>query len=97
MDNQVRKKRVDSEGEWEYECVVCELWLPQQKFRGCKNYVDGFGNCLMCSSCRAKKAHEGVRKSEEEQVRIILTNIGFYDYPNPENWIKMMKIKHGIK
>lgn len=97
MEENVRRRRVDVDGEWEYECNVCENWLPKKKFRGCKNYVDGYGNCLMCSSCRAKTANKMVRTRDEENAEEILQLIGFRDYPNQEAWYEEMKRKHNIK
>lgn len=93
----VRRKRVDENGDWEYECRECDNWLSKEKFRGCRTYVDAYGNCLMCASCRSKKANQKKLKTEEEWKEHILTCIGFYDFPNVESYMEHLKEKHGIK
>lgn len=93
----VRRKRVDPQGEWEYECNRCENWLPKDKFRGCSKYVDAYGNCLMCSKCRAAKALETRQDEEKESARQILEAIGFYEYPDGECWYRERKKQLGIK
>ena len=54
----IRRKRVDEYGEWEFECRYCDRWLPKTKFRGCVDYIDAYGNCLMCMNCRASKGQQ---------------------------------------
>jgi hypothetical protein len=93
----VRRKRVDPEGEWEYECNRCEVWLPKDKFRGCTKYVDAYGNCLVCSRCRAAKALETRQDEEKESAKELLEAIGFYKYPNSECWFAERKKQLGIK
>lgn len=93
----IRRKRIDENGDWEYECRECENWLPKEKFRGCKNYVDAYGNCLMCASCRSKKANQKKIETEEEWKEHILNTLGFYDFPNADAYIKHLKEKHGIR
>ena len=77
MEQQIRRKQINYLGEWEYECSVCELWLPKSKFRGCKNYIDAYGNCLMCSSCRAKKSQVKKLQTEKEMVDDLLISMGY--------------------
>jgi hypothetical protein len=96
LDN-IRRKRVGKEGEWEYECAKCDLWLPVEKFRGCKTYTDPYGNCLMCSSCRAKATRQTLKVNEEIQVKQLLKIIGFYNYKNSEEWFKAKMEKHPTK
>ena len=91
----VRRKRINENGDWEYECSECEIWLPKERFRGCKNYVDAYGNCLMCSGCRACKSTKTRIDSEEESVKEILTAIGFYKYPNAEAWYEAKLKQYG--
>ena len=73
----IRRKRVDEYGDWEYECRTCELWLPKNKFRGCVEYIDAYGNCLMCSSCRALKAQVNQKLNTRKQADIIFNNLGY--------------------
>lgn len=93
----VRRKRIDENGDWEYECRECDTWLPKDKFRGCKTYVDAYGNCLMCMSCRGKKASVKKFQTEDDWKEHILTILGFYDYPNAESFMEHLKKKHKIK
>jgi hypothetical protein len=90
-----RRKRVNFDGEWEYECVVCEEWLDKEVFGGCSKDVDAYGNCLMCKTCRYKKANKKKMTTEQDAVRNLLEAIGFYDYPNAEEWYKAVRKKHG--
>lgn len=84
----IRRKRVNELGEWEYECSECLDWLEKSKFRGCVNYVDAYGNCLMCSSCRAKLSRQTGKENDLKIVRELLTKTGFYNYNSPEDWLK---------
>jgi hypothetical protein len=93
----VRRKRIDENGDWEYECSECEMWLPKERFRGCKTYVDAYGNCLMCSSCRSKKANLKKLQTEEDWKNHLLTTLGFFDYPNAESFMEHLRKKHGTK
>lgn len=93
----IRRKQMNYEGEWEYECNVCELWLPKLKFRGCKNYVDAYGNCLMCSSCRSKISHKKAMDNERVEVERVLTALGFYNFPTQEDYMNHIMIKYGGK
>jgi hypothetical protein len=90
----IRRKRVDTNGEWEYECSSCENWLPQQKFRGCVNYVDAYGNCLVCSSCRAKHSKKKQMDDDELNAKLVLEMIGFYQYASSEEWFKAKLKQH---
>jgi hypothetical protein len=93
----VRRKRMNEEGEWEYECRECCEWLPKDRFRGCKTYVDAYGNCLMCSSCRSKKANLKKIKTEEDWKEHILGVLGFYNFPDANAYMEHLKKKHGLK
>lgn len=93
----VRRKRIDENGDWEYECRECDDWLPKERFRGCKTYVDAYGNCLMCSSCRSKKANLKKLQTEEDWKNHILTTLGFFDFPDSESFMEHLRKKHGIK
>lgn len=73
----IRRKRVNELGEWEYECRYCELWLPQNRFRGCVDYIDAYGNCLMCSSCKAKKAQITQKDNIQKELKLLLKRIGY--------------------
>lgn len=73
----VRRKRVDSFGEWEYECSKCLLWLPKTRFRGCVDYIDAYGNCLMCSSCKGKKTQETQKKNMKKELNRFLQALGY--------------------
>jgi len=73
----VRRKRVNEYGEWEYECVYCEKWLQKNKFRGCIDYIDAYGNCLTCSSCRATKGQIHQKENMRRDVDIIFKGMGF--------------------
>lgn len=86
MEELVRRKRIDFDGYWEYECDVCKLWLPQKKFRGCINYVDAYGNCLMCSSCRAKLGQQHKQQNEQELLKEIMVQLGFDPYSEKPVW-----------
>lgn len=90
----VRRKRVNFDGEWEYECVVCENWLDKVSFGGCNKDVDAYGNCLMCKDCRYKKATKKKKNTEQQAVSEILEAVGFYNYPNAEAWYEAMKQKY---
>jgi len=90
----IRRKRVDENGEWEYECSSCEIWLPQKKFRGCVKYVDAYGNCLICSSCRAKHSKRKQMDDDEQNAKLVLQLIGFYDYPDSDAWFRAKKKQH---
>lgn len=73
----IRRKRVDTEGYWEYECVYCDKWLVKSKFRGCVEYIDAYGNCLMCSSCRALKAQTHQKENMRKEVDNMFNNLGY--------------------
>ncbi len=93
-DFNIRRKRVGEDGEWEYECVRCERWLEKPKFRGCVQYTDPYGNCLICSSCRAKQTRQTQKENEQESIKHILTLIGFYEYESAEEWYRAKHKKH---
>jgi hypothetical protein len=91
----IRRKRVGEEGEWEFECSGCDEWFEKEKFRGCKTYTDPYGNCLLCSSCRAKQTRRVQKVSDEESAKELLTNIGFFKYDSAEEWYEAKRIEHG--
>lgn len=84
----IRRKRIDEVGEWEYECSSCELWLPKEKFRGCVKFVDAYGNCLICSSCRAKHSKKKQMDDDANNAKLVLEMIGFFRYESSEAWFK---------
>ena len=84
----IRRKRVDAEGEWEYECAYCLKWLIKSKFRGCVDYIDAYGNCLMCSSCRASKGQLNQKLNIRKQADIIFNNLGYDTSGNIPIWIQ---------
>jgi hypothetical protein len=73
----IRRKRVDEYGDWVYECRSCELWLPKSKFRGCIEYIDAYGNCLMCSSCRVAVGQQHQKEDMRKEVDIMFNNLGY--------------------
>lgn len=95
-DRLERKKRMNGDGEWEHLCVGCDEWLDKSKFRGCKAYVDAYGNCLVCMSCRAKNASATKLQQDIDGKEHLLQAIGFYDYPNAEAWLQAARKKHGL-
>jgi S-adenosylmethionine hydrolase len=92
----IRRKRVNEFGEWEYECRYCDNWLPKNKFRGCVEYIDAYGNCLMCSSCRAKKSQETRVENNEDLVKQVLTLMGYDTSSKTPVW-KQFYEKNNIK
>lgn len=80
MDNLTRRRRVAEDGNWEYECVECKNWLPKNKFKGCIEKVDAYGNCLMCRSCISVEAHKTRDSRERIQIDEILIGMGFDPY-----------------
>jgi len=91
----VRRKRVNFDGEWEYECAVCEEWLDKERFGGCSKDVDAYGNCLMCKECRYKKASQKKISTERQGVEAVLEAVGFYNYPDAKSWYEAVRKKHG--
>jgi len=93
----IRRRRVDTDGNWEYECSKCKLWLPKVKFKGCVEKVDAYGNCLMCRSCISSRAKQKVISQERKEVEEILIALG-YDIngiPIHEQFEKRIKDKYG--
>lgn len=90
-DDLVRRKRVNGEGEWEYECRSCELWLPKEEFRGCKNLVDAYGNCLMCKKCIGRKIQKSRMDNESEAAAVVLEAIGFLKFKDSDEWWESRK------
>jgi hypothetical protein len=84
----IRRKRVDEYGEWEFECRYCDRWLPKTKFRGCVDYIDAYGNCLMCMNCRASKGQEKQRENMDRELKVILNNLNYDTSGNIPIWIQ---------
>jgi hypothetical protein len=91
-----RNRRIDQEGEWEYECVRCFEWKSKAAMGGCITHADGFGNCLMCLSCRQSIVQQRIKGDEKLAAKKILQDIGFYNYPNSDAWYEAMKEKYGL-
>lgn len=89
MDSSTRYRRVNEEGEWEYLCPKCEEWKVKERFKGCVESVDGFGNCKICRSCISVKANVARHNSTQEGVDYILSKMG-YEVGNPDNpvWVQ---------
>lgn len=81
MDD-IRRRRINEQGEWEYECSSCEDWFLKTKFKGCVEKIDAYGNCLMCRSCIAHKANKNRVFNEKEVVDEILIILGYDPYSN---------------
>jgi len=92
----VRRKRVNEDGDWEYECSVCKNWLPKPRFRGCKNYVDAYGNCLMCSSCRGRLSQETRLENYDELCNDILIACGYDPSSEKPVW-QQFHDRHNLK
>lgn len=73
----IRRKQINEFGEWEHECVDCELWLPKRRFSGCVEKIDAYGNCLVCSSCRQKNSNKKRKITIENYNNDFLTKLGF--------------------
>jgi len=86
----IRRKRIDVNGDWEYECRYCELWLPKSKFRGCIDFIDAYGNCLMCNSCKTRKAQITLRDNQKEELDRVMRVMGF----DPDSDIPIYKQFH---
>lgn len=91
---EVKRKRVGALGEWEYECTCCERWLDKARFRGCVNFVDAYGNCVICTSCRSKQTKQRQMATDEQNAKHILEVIGFYKHKDSDAWFKAAKKKH---
>jgi hypothetical protein len=91
-----RNRRIDEEGEWEYECARCHEWKSKKGMGGCITHTDGFGNCLMCLSCRQALVQYRIKADEKIYAKQILKDIGFYDYPDSDAWYKAMREKYGV-
>jgi hypothetical protein len=91
----IRRKRIDYNGEWEYECNVCNEWRPKNKFRGCLTYIDAYGNCLMCSSCRQLRAQQTKELNELKAVNAVLVALGYNPSSKTPVW-KQFNKRHGF-
>jgi hypothetical protein len=92
----IRRKRVDEYGDWEYECRSCELWLPKSKFRGCVDFIDAYGNCLMCYSCKSKRAQTKQKENANAQVKLFMKAIG-YDVDSDVPIFKQFHQKYNLR
>lgn len=77
MEDLRRKKRVDENGEWEFECIECLKWLPKKNFSGCVEYIDPYGNCIMCRSCISRKSQHKRVDNEKKLVMEILIGMDY--------------------
>jgi len=75
-----RRRRINEDGEWEYECISCEEWLEKEKFKGCFNKIDAYGNCLLCRSCISRKAMEKRNNNVIEEVNELFIRMGYNPY-----------------
>jgi len=80
MDTDIRRRRIDENGDWEYECSNCFVWLPKDKFKGCVEKIDAYGNCLMCKSCISKVAMKKRGNTIRNEVDDILIKMGYDPY-----------------
>jgi hypothetical protein len=96
MDNLSRRRRVNDEGEWEYECPECSLWLPKTRFKGCVDKIDAFGNCLICVSCRVKNANKKRLNTLDDGCIELLEALGYNTSSKIPVW-KQFNKRHGIK
>jgi hypothetical protein len=90
----VRKKRVSTEGEWEYECAICLNWFPKVSFSGCRKAVDAYANCLLCKKCKHGKIKTIKEDNVERLKNEILTDMGFFNYKDSNEWYEAKKIQH---
>jgi S-adenosylmethionine hydrolase len=89
-----KRKRVGEQGDWEYECTCCERWLEKARFRGCVNFVDAYGNCLICTSCRSKNTKQKQMEEDKANAKKLLEIIGFYKHQDSEAWLTASKKKN---
>jgi len=75
-----RRKRVNEDGNWEYECNSCERWLEKDKFKGCVDKIDAYGNCLMCRSCISKKGNKKRIDNVKDEVDELFIRMGYNPY-----------------
>jgi hypothetical protein len=87
-----RHRRIDIDGNWEYLCVSCNIWKLKEKFKGCVDKIDGFGNCLTCRSCISHKCHITKVSNDDADVKLFMLKLG-YEVDNPENpvWLQFHK------
>jgi hypothetical protein len=83
----IRRRRVNELGEWDYECSSCLLWLDKSKFKGCVEKIDAYGNCLMCRSCISQRANKKKMSAEQKEVREIFIRMGY----NPDSDVPIYK------
>ena len=76
----IRRRRINELGEWEYECSSCLLWLDKSKFKGCVDKIDAYGNCLMCRSCIGKKAMVKRTDNVKQEVNEVFIRMGYNPY-----------------
>ena len=87
-DKLVRHRRVNEDGDWEYECVKCLDWKPKSKFKGCVDKVDGFGNCHICRNCISVIANQTKRDINKQDVDRVMKLLG-YEVNNPDNPVRV--------
>jgi hypothetical protein len=92
----VRRKQVNELGEWEFECVDCERWLPQRKFKGCVEKVDAYGNCLICVSCRVKNSNNRRVDGFTAHKNEILIGLGYDPYNTEKPVWQQFNERHGF-
>jgi hypothetical protein len=93
MDNKLqRQRRINNDGEWEYLCPYCNTWKLKERFKGCVDKIDGFGNCRKCRSCISSYAHSQKDTSIRKQANILMIKLG-YEVGNPDNpvWVQFHK------
>ena len=91
----IRRKRINELGEWEHECVECNEWLPQKRFRGCVGKIDAYGNCLICVSCRCKLATIKRHNTHDNNGREFLTLLGWDIHSTKPIW-QQFHDKHNL-
>jgi len=93
-----RRRRINEDGEWEYECSSCERWLMKSKFKGCVEKIDAYGNCLMCRSCISKRANLKKMDGIKEEVNELFIRMGYNPYsdiPIYKQFENRIKEKYG--
>jgi hypothetical protein len=73
----IRRRRINEDGEWEYECVSCREWLLKNKFKGCLTNIYPYGNCLSCRSCISKNGSQKRINSDQIEMIKILIRMGY--------------------
>jgi hypothetical protein len=58
------------------------------------NFVDAYGNCVICTSCRSKNTKKKQMEEDKENAKLLLEKIGFYKHSNREAWLTASKKKN---